>query len=276
MNAPPARPLLTLLVFAMCLCACTNDDYSYLKPFLLEKVPKVIAHRGMHSDGASENSLAALRKAMEANCDGIELDVWMTADGRLVVSHDEYIGDVSIQTSTYDDIKDARLDNGEPLPTFDSFIDTFKSMMDVSESRLVVDVRPLHAPAQESEEVERLMETVRRAGVAGRVDFVSFSLDICRRIAASDPSCLVGYLRGDLAPDELLAEGIRCMNYEMKIYDDNHQWVDDMRRLHMVSGVWPINAVKDMKRSISLGMDLITTDNPAKLQEIISSALAAE
>lgn len=276
MNALHARQLLTLFVCALGLGACTNDDYSYLKPFLLEKVPKVIAHRGMHSDGASENSLAALRKAMEANCDGIELDVWMTADGRLVVSHDEYIGDVSIQTSTYDDIKDARLDNGEPLPTFDSFIDTFKSMMDVSESRLVVDVRPLHAPAQESEEVERLMETVRRAGVAGRVDFVSFSLDICRRIAASDPSCLVGYLRGDLAPDELLAEGIRCMNYEMKIYDDNHQWVDDMRRLHMVSGVWPINAVKDMKRSISLGMDLITTDNPAKLQEIISSALAAE
>ena len=55
----------------------------------IEKEPvKVVAHRGAHTDGASENSIAALRKAMDANYYGVELDVQLTADGEAVVFHD--------------------------------------------------------------------------------------------------------------------------------------------------------------------------------------------
>lgn len=53
-----------------------------------EKVP--IAHRGFFDNGGDcpENSLAAFAKAVE-NGFGIELDVQMTADGQLVVFHDD-------------------------------------------------------------------------------------------------------------------------------------------------------------------------------------------
>lgn len=50
--------------------------------------PLQIAHRG----GAGlwpENTMAAFRRAMEAGADGIELDVHLTKDGKLVVHHDE-------------------------------------------------------------------------------------------------------------------------------------------------------------------------------------------
>lgn len=50
--------------------------------------PLVIAHRGARSL-APENTLAAARMALEAGADMWELDVAVTADGELVVMHDD-------------------------------------------------------------------------------------------------------------------------------------------------------------------------------------------
>src|SRR4029077_8685618 len=49
--------------------------------------PCVIAHRGA-SGYEYENSLAAFRRAVTLDADGVELDVHGTRDGRLVVHHD--------------------------------------------------------------------------------------------------------------------------------------------------------------------------------------------
>lgn len=50
--------------------------------------PLVLGHRGspqMHQ----ENTLAGIRAAAELGADGVEIDVFMTADGKLVLFHDE-------------------------------------------------------------------------------------------------------------------------------------------------------------------------------------------
>lgn len=47
----------------------------------------IIAHRGASSD-APENTLAAFRLAWEQGADGVELDLRLSADRRLVVHHD--------------------------------------------------------------------------------------------------------------------------------------------------------------------------------------------
>ena len=53
--------------------------------------PLVVAHRGAW-DQAPQNSLAAVRRAAALGCDGVEIDVRRTADGRLVVVHDARLG----------------------------------------------------------------------------------------------------------------------------------------------------------------------------------------
>lgn len=50
--------------------------------------PLVLGHRGsprVHQ----ENTLAGIRKAVELGADGVEIDVFMTVDGKLVLFHDE-------------------------------------------------------------------------------------------------------------------------------------------------------------------------------------------
>lgn len=46
------------------------------------------AHRGLHDEEIPENSLAAFKKAVDAGY-GIELDVQLTKDGKLIVFHDD-------------------------------------------------------------------------------------------------------------------------------------------------------------------------------------------
>lgn len=53
--------------------------------------PLVFAHRGLSSI-APENTMAAFRLAREMKIPGVELDVHLTADGKLVVFHDHTTG----------------------------------------------------------------------------------------------------------------------------------------------------------------------------------------
>lgn len=55
--------------------------------------PELIAHRGAPRE-ARENTLPALRRAVERGADAIELDVHVTSDGTVIVHHDETLGDL--------------------------------------------------------------------------------------------------------------------------------------------------------------------------------------
>ena len=46
-----------------------------------------IGHRGAMGH-APENTIASFKKALELACDEVEIDVWLTQDGRLLVTHD--------------------------------------------------------------------------------------------------------------------------------------------------------------------------------------------
>jgi len=50
--------------------------------------PRVIAHRGVHSGAATENTMAAFELALAAGAEMIELDVRRTGDDQLAILHD--------------------------------------------------------------------------------------------------------------------------------------------------------------------------------------------
>ena len=72
------------------------------------KQPLVWAHRGASYD-APENTLEAFRLAWKMGADGIELDVHLSADGELVVAHDETVDRCSSGTGRIVDMTLAEL-----------------------------------------------------------------------------------------------------------------------------------------------------------------------
>lgn len=59
------------------------------------------AHRGLHGEGAAENSMTAFKRAVERGY-GIELDVRLSRDGELVVFHDDTLDRVTEETGRVD------------------------------------------------------------------------------------------------------------------------------------------------------------------------------
>lgn len=90
------------------------------------------AHRGLHDRalGVPENSLAAFRRAVEHGF-GAELDVHLTADGRLAVLHDASLlrtagADVPVYELTAAELEGYRLEGTEePIPLLDQVLPLF-------------------------------------------------------------------------------------------------------------------------------------------------------
>ena len=91
---------------------------------------KLYAHRGLHNieKGIPENSLAAFRAAKE-NGYGVELDVQLTADNKLVVFHDGSLkrmcgADVKVFELTYEELSQYRLlGTEEKIPLFSEVLE---------------------------------------------------------------------------------------------------------------------------------------------------------
>jgi glycerophosphoryl diester phosphodiesterase len=62
--------------------------------------PRVIAHRGVHTTGATENTFAAFELAVREGAAMIELDVRRSGDGQLVILHDHAWAGVALDSCT--------------------------------------------------------------------------------------------------------------------------------------------------------------------------------
>lgn len=85
------------------------------------------AHRGLHGDGAPENSLEAFRRAVEAGF-GIELDVRQSADGTLYVFHDDSLSRMCGVDKKFIELHDSEIDtlrlsgSEHKIPQFDEVL----------------------------------------------------------------------------------------------------------------------------------------------------------
>lgn len=101
------------------------------------------AHRGLHSKGVPENSMAAFRAALEGGY-GIEFDLHLLKDGNLAVIHDSALkrttgAEGRIEDLTTEDLKQYRLEGTEEtIPTFRELLDLYDG-----KAPLIVELKPV-------------------------------------------------------------------------------------------------------------------------------------
>lgn len=102
---------------------------------------KEYAHRGLHGAGIPENSMAAFRRAVQEGY-GVELDVQMTKDQKLVVFHDASLKRMCgvegyLRDFTYEELQAFNLgDSQERIPLFKDVLEV------LGNSLLVCEIKP--------------------------------------------------------------------------------------------------------------------------------------
>jgi glycerophosphoryl diester phosphodiesterase len=129
------------------------------QPAWLLEIP--VAHRGLHSPGIPENSLAACREAIR-NGYAIELDVRRTRDDVLVVFHDENLArmtgqDRILETCSFAGLRGVVLSGtDERIPSLAGFLETVGGR-----AGLLIEVKP-HAEYGRAESLlARMLDAYR-------------------------------------------------------------------------------------------------------------------
>lgn len=240
-------------------------------------MPLVIAHRGA-SAYAPENTLPAFELAIAQRADMLELDVQRSADGVLVVFHDE-------TTERWDGrrrpVAACSLAELRALDIGGARVATLAEVCALARERQVrlnVELKALGIGA----DVARLLRAERAAELTLISSFSPLAL---REVAAADPALPRAYLMGtetyhpavrlrEAWPlPALRAIGARAWHpaYQLPLLS----WViPRVRRAGYHVNVWTVDDPAVMRRLIALDVEGIITNRPDLLRDMLGSASA--
>uniref|UniRef100_UPI003FEE2803 glycerophosphodiester phosphodiesterase n=1 Tax=Prevotella sp. TaxID=59823 RepID=UPI003FEE2803 len=222
---------------------------------------KIVAHRGYWDcAGSAQNSITSLKLADKIGCYGSEFDVHLTKDGVIVVHHDQNVGKIDIQTSTYKALKKERLRNGEKIPTLEQYLDAGKDLS----CKLVLEIKKQKVQSHEDSLVRQCVDMVKSKGLTDRIVWISFSGKACELLHQLLPDAHIQYLLGDWDPKTIKAKGLSGIDYEQKVLALHPEWIKECHDLGLVVNVWTVNDLNTINQFIKAGVDFITTNAPVE------------
>lgn len=224
----------------------------------------VIAHRGAwKTQMLPENSIASLQEAIKIGCYGSEFDVQFTADGVAVINHNADFFGKDISSSTYQELVNfKKLSNGETISTLAEYL---KAGLNQKKTKLILEIKPQKTQAQEEALVKKVIETVDELKATPWIEYISFSHYISTYLIAKIPGAKVSYLKGEIDPIRLKAQGFYGLDYNQSILKKNANWIEQAHQLGLIVNVWTVNAEKDMDKFLADKADFITTNEPELL-----------
>lgn len=213
--------------------------------------------------------MAALRLAQQQGADGVEIDVQRTADGHLVVIHDETVdrttdGSGAVVDLTLDELSalDASCGMaqyaGERIPTLREVLEWLR------EDDLMLNIELKNSieryPGMEQETVA----LVEEYGLADQVVYSSFHHgSVAGLVGAVDASRLAILLSDALVePWRYVAElGIAAVHPGLHLLQESG-WVDAAHHAGLQVRAWPVNTPGHVVGAAVLGVDVVMTDFP--------------
>jgi glycerophosphoryl diester phosphodiesterase len=234
-----------------------------LKPVL------IIAHRAGAQHGP-ENSLAALKTAIEQKADYAEIDVQRTSDGTIVVVHDQDLMRLArdprrIGENTFQDLSQVDIGSGFHKDFSDQRLATLSDFLSAASGKIKLLIE-LKYYGEDPLLAGETVKMVRQAHAEKEVAFMSLNLEAVRQIKHLAPRVSAGYLLaaglGDIARshvDFLAVPVEQATAGRMKTAGKNSMKVY----------AWTVNDMDGILGLMEVGIDGVITDDPAMARKAV-------
>lgn len=240
--------------------------------------PMNIAHRGFSSH-YPENSMLAFEGAWLAGADMIEFDVRMSADGHIIVFHDETLermtdgwDDMEIQEKGLKGISKIKLRsysqptfNKEGIPFLRDVLKFFKGKLQFN-----IEIKPMgdNKEIEENALVDKIYEIIQQEDVTYEVVISSFSEHILTLLSNKDSKLKLGVL--DSCKDDSRISWIdrfSAYSYHPKYQPGSPDLINQAKSKGMKIFPYTIDHVQGYEELRSWGVDGIITNNVILLKE---------
>jgi glycerophosphoryl diester phosphodiesterase len=243
--------------------------------------PTLFGHRGA-SANAPENTLAAFELALQHGADAIELDAKLTADGQVVVIHDQSVDRTTDGSGKVLELPLAQLRELDAGSYFDvafrkERIPTLNEVFEVVGKRTFINVELTNYASPNDDLPDKVVDLVEKHKLGERVLFSSFNPRALQRAHQLNPAIPLGLLALPQLPGLLMRSwvGRRLVPYQAlhpEKGDVTPRLVASAHRRGHRLHVWTVNTPADMQQLFALGVDGIFTDEPRLARQVLADA----
>jgi glycerophosphoryl diester phosphodiesterase len=237
--------------------------WASLSWYLTERpLAQVTAHRG-HARAAPENTLNAMRKAIDSGADYVEMDVQLTADGKVVLLHDRDLKRVAGKSRRLDELSLEEVQQldvgswfgpafaGEHVPTLEEVIALCRGKI-----RLNIELK-FFGPDRRL--TQKVADIVRETNLEADCLITSLNYDALLETKRINPrlrtGLIVAHALGDIHRLDVDALSVRVDFLSKDVLRSAH-------RLGREVHVWTVNDARQMTRLMKRGVDNIITSDP--------------
>jgi glycerophosphoryl diester phosphodiesterase len=236
----------------------------------------VYAHR-FGSEYGPEASRTALEKSLARGAEGLECDVIMSADEEIFALHDPDLALSTDLTGWAEDHRAEEIAAGHIRDLKGEVSDErplrLREVLDriPPDLPLQLDIKSYVDQKVAERTTQKACDIVREHGTGDRIEVISFFTGACQvASAAGIATRLVAW--ADYAPDALvqwlLDRNISGMSYEGFIL--SHELDDKIHGAGLTISVGAVNNRNQVERLIPLEPDIIVSDKPAEVRDILT------
>jgi glycerophosphoryl diester phosphodiesterase len=234
--------------------------------------PLVIAHRGDTKAGL-ENTLPAIESALKLGVDGMELDLQLSRDGRVVIFHDDDLQRLAGREGTIErfgleELRKIPLSGGGRIPALEELLDLVKDRCLLN---LEIKTKPTWYALGSGRVEKAVAEALHKFRLNETILISSFHPMPLWRMKRHAPHLRRGVLfDSSYWPHRLALPFTVPFSINAPLKRVSEPFVKEVHDAGRRILVWTVNDENDMKRCLENGVDGIITDEPRRLQSLLS------
>jgi glycerophosphoryl diester phosphodiesterase len=269
-----------LIIVLVVTLICSNALFMYdiirngsLLNFVSLDTTKVTSHRGF-SKNTPENTIPALEKAIEEKADFIEVDVRQTADGELVLLHDESLKrttGVNKKIWEVDSLYLSTLDAGKWLSsTFEGVrVPTLREVFELCKGKININLDLKYNKKYPNFE-ENVVALIEEYDMELQCVISSTKLSVLNRVKEINSNIKTGYIIYQIS--EAYYDNSNIDFFSMNSYFISERVLQQAHSYGKEIHAWTVNSKNELERMNRLGVDNIITDNPAFAKVVLFEA----